>query len=66
MGINTKINQFKNNMVNVINESGMPPAVIKIVLENIINQIDIIEKTELEKEAKEQKEGEQGNDSEND
>ena len=39
MGINTATKQFKEDLVNLINKSGLPPCITKMVLDNVRNAV---------------------------
>lgn len=39
MGINILTKQFQNNVVKTVNESNLPPAVVRLVLEDILRQV---------------------------
>lgn len=39
MGINILTRQFKANIIKTVNESMLPPAVVRLVLEDILNQV---------------------------
>ena len=53
MGVNTQINKFKNDLINFINNSHLQPAIIHLVLENILTQVVQIENEEIRKESSE-------------
>ena len=53
MGINAIIQKFQSNLASAINQSGLPPAIIRIILENLINQVKEIERRAIEAEVKE-------------
>lgn len=39
MGINTATKRFKEDLVNLINKSGLPPCITKMVLDNVRNAV---------------------------
>lgn len=45
MGINTATKRFKEDLVNTINKSGLPPCIVRMVLENtlsVVNQQELL------------------------
>lgn len=45
MGINTATKCFKEDLVNTINKSGLPPCIVRMVLENtlsVVNQQELL------------------------
>lgn len=50
---NLIIEETKENLVKVINESGLPPFLLEPVLKDLYNQISILKQQELEKSKKE-------------
>lgn len=55
------MNDFKQDIVTVINESQMPIAIVNMLLKDIIIQCDQLEKQELESAIKEYKATENNN-----
>lgn len=55
------MNDFKQDIVTVINESQMPIAIVNMLLKDIIIQCDQLEKQELESAIKEYKATEKNN-----
>lgn len=49
-GINLQIQEFKENLLNVINESKLPPAIVQMALGELTAQVDRITEQALEKE----------------
>lgn len=52
-GINTIIHDFEQNIVQVVNESGLPASIIRIVFEKMLSQVRDIEAGALETEREE-------------
>ena len=52
---NLIIEETKENLVKVINESGLPPFLLEPVLKDLYNQISILKQQELEKSKQEYK-----------
>ena len=50
---NLIIEETKENLVKVINESGLPPFLLEPVLKDLYNQISILKQQELEKSKQE-------------
>ena len=50
---NLIIEETKENLVKVINESGLPPFLLEPVLKDLYNQISILKQQELEKSRQE-------------
>ena len=49
---NLIIEETKENLVKVINESGLPPFLLEPVLKDLYNQISILKQQELEQSKK--------------
>lgn len=49
---NLIIEETKENLVKVINESGLPPFLLEPVLKDLYNQINILKQQELEQSKK--------------
>ena len=52
---NLIIEETKEKIVKVINESGLPPFLLEPILKNLYNQISILKQQELEKSKQEYK-----------
>lgn len=50
MGINTLINNFNNDLVKVINESGLPPSIVKMSLVQLLMKVEEAERNAIEQE----------------
>ena len=50
---NLIIEETKENLVKVINESGLPPFLLEPVLKDLYNQISILKQQELERSKQE-------------
>lgn len=50
---NLIIEETKENLVKVINESGLPPFLVEPILKDLYNQISILKQQELEKSKQE-------------
>ena len=50
---NLIIEETKENLVKVINESGLPPFLLEPILKDLYNQISILKQQELEKSKQE-------------
>ena len=50
---NLIIEETKEKIVKVINESGLPPFLLEPILKNLYNQISILKQQELEKSKQE-------------
>lgn len=48
--ISIAIEDFKNQIINDINSSGLPPCIVGLVFKNILNDIDNMSKQQYEKE----------------
>lgn len=57
MGINTATKNFKENLTQLINESGLPAVNVLLVLESIQREVYGIYAQQLQSEAVEEKEG---------
>lgn len=57
MGINTATKNFKENLTELINNSGLPAVNILLVLENIQREVQGIYINQLQEENAEKKEG---------
>lgn len=57
MGINTATKNFKENLTDLINNSGLPPVNVLLVLESIQREVQGIYIQQLQSEAAEEKEG---------
>lgn len=51
MGINTATMKFKEDLVDLINKSGLPPCVTKMVLENALSAVQQQELLAMQAEA---------------
>lgn len=51
MGINTATKNFKENLTQLINESGLPPVNVLLVLESIQREVQGIYIQQLQEEA---------------
>ena len=51
MGINTATRKFKEDLVNTINKSGLPPCIVKMVLENTLSAVQHQELLAMQAEA---------------
>ena len=51
MGINTATKRFKEDLVEVINKSGLPPCIVKMVLENTLSAVRQQETLAMQAEA---------------
>ncbi len=51
MGINTATKKFKEDLVNLINKSGLPPCVVKMVLDNVRSAVQQQELLAIQAEA---------------
>ena len=49
---NLIIEETKENLVKVINESGLPPFLVEPILKDLYNQISILKQQELEQSKK--------------
>ena len=54
---NLIIEETKENMVKLINESGLPPFLIEPILKDIYNQVTVLKQKELEKSKRNYEEG---------
>lgn len=52
--------EFKNNLVSLVNNSGLPPFVISQVLESILHEVRNIEKANYEQALKEENQNSEG------
>ena len=52
MGINLHIQQFKEKLANVINDSKLPPTIVQMVLNEITAQVNILTAQAIETEKK--------------
>lgn len=57
MGINTATKNFKENLTDLINNSGLPAVNVLLVLESIQREVQGIYVQQLQVEATEKKEG---------
>ena len=57
MGINTATKNFKENLTDLINNSGLPAVNVLLVLESIQREVQGIYVQQLQVEATEEKEG---------
>lgn len=51
MGINTATAKFKEDLVDLINKSGLPPCVVKMVMESTLAAVQIKERLAMQAEA---------------
>lgn len=51
MKFNTQINKIQNDLINLINNSGLPVAVIRLILESVLVEIKNLEKNVIEQES---------------
>ena len=49
-GVNLQIQEFKENLLSVINESKLPPVIVQMALGELTVQVDRITEQALEKE----------------
>ena len=61
--MNLQIENFKTNLYQIINEANLPVGVIKLVLENVYNQISQLYMEQLKTEMMEQEEKGEENES---
>ena len=54
MGINIATKMFHENIVRAVNESNLPPAVVRIVLESVTRQIVALEDEAVKAEVREE------------
>ena len=52
--------EFKNNLVTLINNSGLPPFIISQVLESILHEVRDLERTHYEQALKEDNQNNEG------
>lgn len=52
--------EFKNNLVNLVNNSGLPPFIISQILESILYEVRNIEKANYEQALKEENQNNEG------
>lgn len=57
MGINTTTKNFKENLIQLINNSGLPAVNVLLVLESIQKEVEGIYINQLQEENEEKKEG---------
>lgn len=50
---NLIIEETKENLVKVINESGLPPFLVEPIIKDLYNQVSILKQQELEKSKRE-------------
>lgn len=50
---NLIIEETKENLVKVINESGLPPFLVEPIIKDLYNQVNILKQQELEKSKRE-------------
>lgn len=55
VGFNTYLNNFKTNMINTINDSGLPVGVVYYIMKDILNDIQNAYENTLKKEKEESK-----------
>lgn len=48
--ISIAIEDFKNQIINDINSSGLPPCIVELVFKNILNDIEKMSRQQYEKE----------------
>ena len=48
--INTKTNAFQHDLTELVNDSGLPPANVRLVMQNILSQVLQLEKTAIQQE----------------
>lgn len=51
MGINTATKKFKEDLINLINKSGLPPCIVKMVLDNTLSAVQHQEYLAIQAEA---------------
>ena len=56
IGFNTYLNNFKTNMVNEINNSGLPVGVVYYIMKDLLNDIQTVYETTLKKEKEQTQE----------
>lgn len=52
--------EFKNNLVTLVNNSGLPPFIISQVLESILHEVRNIEKANYEQALESEKQNNEG------
>lgn len=52
--------EFKNNLVTLVNNSGLPPFIISQVLESVLHEVRNIEKANYEQALKEENQNNEG------
>lgn len=52
-GINLQIDEFKQNLAMVINESHMPPSIVEMVLQGLLSEASMINRQQLLRETQE-------------
>lgn len=55
IGFNTCLNNFKTNMVNEINSSGLPVGIVYYIMKDLLNDIQNAYENTLKKEKEESK-----------
>lgn len=55
IGFNTYLHDFRNNMINTINDSGLPVGVVYYIMKDILNDIQNAYENTLKKEKEESK-----------
>lgn len=48
--INTKTNAFQRDLTELVNGSGLPPANVRLVMQNILSQVLQLEKSAIQQE----------------
>lgn len=51
MGINTATAKFKEDLVNLINKSGLPPCIVKMAMESTLAAVQVKEQLAMQAEA---------------
>ena len=54
MGINSATLKFKNNLLELINNSGLPICIVDMVMGNVMSAVQVKLKEAIEEERKEQ------------
>lgn len=62
VGFNTYLNNFKTNMVNTINDSGLPVGVVYYIMKDLLVDIQNAYENTLKKEAKQAEENKKTDD----
>ena len=55
IGFNTYLHDFRNNIINTVNDSGLPVGVVYYIMKDILNDIQNAYENTLKKEKEESK-----------